>query len=120
MDIIKGKINVGGIGMGGVIGFVSCLLCAFPFFVIGHFEKGSREPIVFWTGDESLKEKVKDVKGYNQEMSKLYKRCALTFVVTGVLCMIHMGVGAVCILSKCTIGIYVLWKLYKNILSRYV
>lgn len=71
--------------MGGIIGFVSCLMCAFPLFVIAHYEKDNREPIVFWTGDKSLKEKVKDVKGYNQEMSKLYKRCALTFVIIGVI-----------------------------------
>lgn len=103
-----------------MIGFVSCLLCAFPFFIIGNFEKDSREPIVFWTGDKNLKGKVKDVKSYNQEMSKLYKRCSLTFVITGVICMIHMGTGIVCILLESSVGIYIVWRLYKKILSRYV
>ena len=48
-----------------IIGLVCCLLCAFPFFVIGIYNKDSREPIHFWSGDVSLKNKVKDVKGYN-------------------------------------------------------
>lgn len=106
--------------MGGIIGLVSCLLCAFPFFVIGHFGKNSKEPVVFWTGDKSLKEKVKDVKGYNREISKLYKRCSLTFVVTGVLCLLPMYIGVICIVLECTIGIYIAWKAYKRILLRYV
>lgn len=59
--------------MGGIIGLVSCLLCAFPFFVIGNFGKDSKEPVVFWSGDKSLKEKVKDVKGYNREISNCIK-----------------------------------------------
>lgn len=106
--------------MGGIIGLVCCLLCAFPFFVIGNFGKDSKEPIGFWAGDESLKGKVKNVKSYNQEMSKLYKIWSLTFVITGVLCLMPMYIGVVGIVLECTVGIYIAWKAYKNILSRYV
>ena len=72
----------------GIVGLVSCLLCAFPLFVMGYYNKNSREPIVFWAGDKGLKEKVKDIQGYNDEMSKLYIRCALAFVAAGILCLI--------------------------------
>lgn len=106
--------------MGGIISFVSCLFCSFPFFIIAYFDKDSREPVGFWSGDKSLKEKVKDVWGYNQEMAKLYKRCGQVFLLTGVLCIIHMGVGTVCILLECTLGIYLVWRQYKKILSRHV
>ena len=105
--------------MRGIIGLISCLLCAFPLFTIGNFEKDSGEPIVFWAGDKSIKGKVKDIKGYNQEVSKLYKKCSLVFFITGMICMIHMGTGVICILLECTLGIYVVWRLYKDILSRY-
>lgn len=106
--------------MGGIIGLVSCLFCSIPFFIIGYFDKDSKEPVGFWSGDKSLKEKVKDVKGYNQEMAKLYKRCGQVFVVTGVLCVLHMGVGTICIVLECTVGIYLVWRWYKRILSKYV
>lgn len=33
--------------------------------------------------------------------------------------MIHFGVGAICLLLEGTLGIYIVWKIYKNILSQY-
>ena len=44
--------------MEGLIGFASCLLCALPFFIIGVFDKNSSTPISFWSGDQTLKDKV--------------------------------------------------------------
>ena len=44
-----------------IVGLISCLLCAVPFLIIGIFEKNSKEPITFWSGDKTLKSKVKDV-----------------------------------------------------------
>ncbi len=105
--------------MEGIIGLVCCMLCAFPLFVIGHFEKDSIEPIMFWAGDKTLKKKVKDVQGYNSDISKLYIKCAFVFVITGILCMIHFGVAMIAILLESTLGIYIAWKIYKSILSRY-
>lgn len=105
--------------MEGIVGLVCCILCGFPFFVIGHFGKDSREPIVFWTGDKTLKEKVKDIHGYNSEMSKLFIKCGFAFVITGILCVLHFGAAIVAILLECTLGIYIVWKLYKNTLLKY-
>lgn len=51
-----------------IVGLVACLLCAVPFLIIGIFEKNSKEPITFWSGDKTLKSKVKDVTAYNLEM----------------------------------------------------
>lgn len=102
-----------------IICFVSCLLCAFPMFIIGYFNRNSREPITFWSGDKSLKEKVRDVKGYNEEMSGLYIKCAFVFLITGIVCIIHVGTGVICILAECTVGIYLAWRVYKGILARH-
>lgn len=79
-----------------IIGLVCCLLCAFPFFVIGIYNKDSREPIHFWSGDVSLKNKVKDVKGYNTEMTGLYKKCAFFFLMAGILFVILPIAGIFC------------------------
>ena len=45
-----------------IVGLISCLLCAVPFLIIGIFEKNSKEPITFWSGDKTLKSKAKDVR----------------------------------------------------------
>ena len=75
----KSKLEEAVILAGRIIGLVCFLLCAFPFFVIGIYNKDSREPISFWSGDTSLKDKVKNIKGYNTEMAGLYKKCARFF-----------------------------------------
>lgn len=102
-----------------VIGLVSCLLCAFPFFVIGYFNRRSREPIPFWSGDRSLKERIKNVQGYNEEMGKLYCRYALAFVLDGLLFLLHMTPGLIGLGVVCTLGIYLFWKKYKLLLKKY-
>lgn len=66
--------------MGRIVALVSCLLCSFPFFVIGIYNKDSKEPISFWTGDTTIKAVIKNVRGYNTEIAGLYKRCGLFFL----------------------------------------
>lgn len=102
-----------------IIGMVCCILCAFPFSIIGYYNKNSKEPINFWSGDKKLKETVKDIQGYNDEMSKLYIKCALAFATTGVICLIHIGAGICFIVLECTLGMHVVWKTYKSILLKY-
>ena len=60
--------------VGRVIGLVSCLMCAIPFLIISVYNKDSKEPINFWSGDTTLKSKVKNVGEYNKKMAVLYKR----------------------------------------------
>lgn len=102
-----------------VICFICCLFCAFPFFIIGHYDKESREPIGFWSGDKSLKEKVKDVENYNKEMAKLYLYCAWFFFITGIIAFVHVIPAYICIAVESTLGIYIVWKKYKTILEKY-
>lgn len=71
--------------VGRIVGLVCCLLCAFPFLVIGIYNRDSIEPVNFRSGDTSLKDKVKDVKGYNTEMTGFYKKCAFFFLMAGIL-----------------------------------
>lgn len=105
--------------VGRIVGLVSCLLCAFPFFIISIYNKDSREPIRFWSGDTSLKDVVKNVKGYNAEMAGLYKRCGLFFLLTGILFVIFPVAGIVFIVFDCSIGIYLAYRAYKGILGKY-
>lgn len=40
--------------LGRIIAFVSCLMCAFPFLIISTYNKESKEPNNFWSGDTTL------------------------------------------------------------------
>lgn len=102
--------------VGKIIFFVSCFMCAVPFLIISIFDKESITPIPFWSGSEKkLKEELKDIKGYNAKMSKLYKKVALTFVLCGVVGLIHSILGFAALICTCTIGFYYIYKKYKKI-----
>ncbi len=103
-----------------IIGLACFLLCAFPFLIIGVYDKGSREPIHFWSEDTSLKDKVQDVKGYNAEMAQLYKRCALFFLLMGIVFAVFPIGGIVLMVFGSSVGIYLAYQVYKRILERYL
>ncbi len=105
--------------VGRIIALVACLMCAIPFLIISRYEKDSREPIPFWSGDTSLKVKVKDVHKYNREMCSLYQKCAIAFLITGLSFMASVPVGIILLGFDCTLGIYMVYRRYKKILSKY-
>ena len=105
--------------VGRVIGLVSCLMCAIPFLIISVYNKDSKEPINFWSGDTTLKSKVKNVGEYNKKMAALYKRCAVAFFVSGIGFMVYPYLGVAMICFDCTLGIYLVYQNYKKILREY-
>lgn len=105
--------------VGRIVALVSCLMCSFPFFIIAVYNKSSREPIVFWSGDTSLKSKIKNVKEYNREMAALYKKCALAFLLTGIVFLFLPLTGMILLCFECTAGIYLVYRNYKSILGKY-
>lgn len=105
--------------VGRIIALVSCMMCAVPFLIIAVYNKNSREPISFWSGDTSLKSKVKDISSYNKEMAALYKKCALAFLITGIGFLITPVIGMILLCFDCTLGIYLVYRSYKKILGAY-
>ena len=102
-----------------IVGFVCCLMCAVPFFICAKYDKESREPIGFWSGDKTLKSKVKNIPEYNKEMAELYGKCAYAFLLTGIGYGILPYLGIIMICLDCSIGFYVMWRNYKKILGKY-
>ncbi len=105
--------------IGRIVGFISCLLCAIPFFIIAKYDRDSGTPINFWSGDTTLKERVKNVPDYNKEMADLYKKYAIVFCISGFGFLIFPILGVVMICFDCTIGIYIVYQCYKKILGKY-
>lgn len=118
MQVVTGMCEVS-VMAGGITGFVSCLMCAVPFLIIAVYNKDSKEPINFWSGDTTLKTKVRQVREYNREMASLYKKCAIVFLLTGVGCLFTLEIGIILLCVDCTLGIYLVYRNYKKILSRY-
>lgn len=106
--------------VGRIIGMISCFLCAVPFLIISVYDKGSSTPINFWSGDNSLKEKIRNVSDYNREMAGLYKRCAAALGIAGAGCLLYPLLGIILLVLECTVGIYMVYKKYKRILNKYL
>ena len=104
---------------GRIICFISFLLCGVPFWVIATYNKDSKDPISFWSGDNSLKSKVKNVPEYNREMAALYRKYAIAFFVAAVGSAVHPIAGAVIMALDCTLGIVLVYRSHKKILQKY-
>lgn len=103
--------------IGRIVGLISSLLCAVPLLIISICEKNSDEPINFWSGDTTLKSKVKNVPEYNREMAKLYKKCAIAFLIAGIGFLLVPVIGVTILCFNCTVGIYLAYRKYKKILG---
>lgn len=99
--------------------FMCAVLCAVPFFLIGFLNRNSDEPITFFSGDTTLKNRIADVKAYNRGMSKLYCTYALTVFVTGLISFVNAGVAIVLLLMVCTVGLIFIYFQYKVLLDKY-
>ena len=104
---------------GRIISVISYLLCALPFWVIAKYQVNSKDPISFWSGDTSLKNKVKNVPDYNREMAALYKKYAWTYVAAAVAGAVHPLAGVAVLVPACTVGIWLVYRTYKRILEKY-
>ena len=104
---------------GRIVGFISCLMCAVPFYIIAVYNKDSKEPINFWSGDTTLKSNVKNAVEYNKKMAILYKRCAIAFLISGIVFFASHFWGVIMICFDCTLGIYLVYRSYKSILDMY-
>ena len=103
---------------GRIICAVSFLLCAVCFWAIAKFGKDSKDPISFWSGDASLKGKVKDVPAYNREMAKVYTIYGWAYFAAAVGGAIYPMVG-VAMMLLALVGIVFVYRAYKKILAKY-
>ena len=102
-----------------IIMMMSTLLCAIPFYVIAFLGKNSSTPITFWAGDNKLKNIVKDVKGYNLEMFKLYTFYANIFLLSGIIYLFYEPLGLFVLIFSATVGIIPIYIRYKIVLKKY-
>lgn len=102
-----------------IIWCLCCFLCGFPFLIISICNRKSSEPISFWSGDQTLKSKVKNVKEYNEGMAVLYKKCFICLGITGAAFLVMPVAGIMMLCFDFTIGIYLTYRNYKKLLRLY-
>ena len=102
-----------------IICCICSVLCAIPFFIFPLDFKNRKEPISFWSGDTSLKDKVVDVENYNKAMMKLYSFYGCLFFIAGILCFVKLMLGVVLLIFNTVFGIVFLYVMYKKILKKY-
>lgn len=103
---------------GRIIGFICYFMCAAAFWTIAKFGKDSKDPISFWSGDTSLKGKIKDVPAYNREMARVYTIYGWAYFAAAVGGAIHPIAGVVIMLAD-LVAIFFVYRAYKKILSKY-
>lgn len=97
---------------------LSCLLCAGAFFLVGYLCKISAAPVQFWAGSEGkLKSVIKDVPGYNRRMGAIYRWYGLAWLTNAVLGAVSPLAGITGIGVLCTLGLYLLYRMYRKSLS---
>lgn len=105
---------------GRIISCFSCILCALPFLYLAwEGKQKNAAPLAFWAGDNTLKDKVKDIPAYNAEMSRLYRRYGTSFALYGFLFLLNSPIAIIAVCLDCTLGIYLLRRAYRKILAQY-
>ena len=104
---------------GRIICFISLLMCAIPFWAIAKYGKDSKDPISFWSGDATLKEKVKDIAAYNREMAVVYHKYGWAFFAAAVGGAVFPMVGIGIMALDATVGLWLVYRTYKKILQKY-
>ena len=100
--------------------FFSCCLCAYGFFAMGVGGADRTDPINYFSGDNTLKDKVKDLRNYNAEMSRMYKYWGLSWIIVGALFFVlPMLAALIAVFVAGVAGTVVTYKLYKSILKKY-
>ena len=104
---------------GKIISCFCCLLCAGAFFLIPLGFASDSTPINFWSGDTTLKEKIRDIPAYNREMRRLYRAYGASFLLTGAGCLFAPALALALGIFNCTAGIFLLYRGYKAALRRH-
>lgn len=102
-----------------IICFICSILCYLPWAYISIFQKNSDRPVTFWSGDQSLNDRVRDIPNYNKEMAQLYRKFSWLYLAGAVFSFFNAGWAIVLLSIGSFIVIYFAYQAYKRILEKY-
>lgn len=100
-----------------IICCMSFSLCGLAFILIGYTQKNSDNPITFFSGDDSLKVKITNMKRYNKQMSKLYVTYGSCFIFIGIISFLNIILSLILLAILLTIGLGGVYFSYNRILK---
>lgn len=103
---------------GKMISGLVCLLCGSAFFLCSLM--GSKDtPLAFFSGDETLKDKVADIAGYNRVMKRTYILHACIYWAAAFAAFWSSAIAIVILLVNMSVGTFVIYRIYQKALLRY-
>lgn len=103
--------------VGRIILSLCCFLCAGAYFLNGRLCRICSSPVAFWTGSEqALKAAIKDPARYNREMGSAFRCYGVAWLICGLLGALSPLAGIIGMIAVLTLGLFLLWKQYRQIL----
>ncbi|MGM9940664.1 MAG: hypothetical protein ACI32N_01580 [Bulleidia sp.] len=104
-------------GLKMILGLV-CLLCGSAFFLCSMM--GSPDtPLAFFSGDDTLKDKLNDIPGYNHVMKRAYVIHACVYWAAAITAFWNSSAAIVILIGNMAVGTAVLYMVYRKTLTRY-
>lgn len=94
-------------------------LTSLIFGVIAVWAFKRKDPMHFWSGSTVKPEEIKDIPAYNRANAYMWGVYTLCMVVSGVLSLFNIALGAILLVIICVPGIFVLIVVYNRIYNKY-
>ncbi|ADY55273.1 hypothetical protein Sgly_0930 [Syntrophobotulus glycolicus DSM 8271] len=96
-----------------------CWLCSLVFGVIALWAFKRQDPMQFWSGSTVRPEEITDIPSYNRANGLMWAIYTVCMVVTGILSLFSLIIGAVLLGIICVPGFVVLIVAYNRIYHKY-
>ncbi len=102
-----------------ILGALVSLLCAAPFYALAMGRDDPCNPIPFWSGDDTLRDKLSDIPAYNREMAALYTRFAGVLLANALIAGVWPGASFMLLIAILAVGLFLIHRRYKALLAKY-
>jgi len=104
---------------GSIIWYICVLGCAALFFGIGMYAQRSQRPMHFWAGVEVKASEISDVRAYNLESARMWKRYSIWFWLAGFAWAWSPTAALILLLPGGALGTVLLVRTYLKIEKKY-
>jgi hypothetical protein len=102
-----------------IIFAATCWLCSLIFGAIALWAFKRKDPMHFWSGSTVRPEEIADIPSYNRANGLMWAIFTVCMVVTGILSLFSIKIGAILLVIICVPGIIVLIVAYNRIYNKY-
>ena len=96
-----------------------CWFCAVIFGAIAFWAFKRKDPMHFWAGSKVKPEEIIDIPAYNHTNGLMWTAYTAAMVITGILSLFSIGIGATLLVIICFPGVFILVIVYRSIYNKY-